>query len=261
VRKAPSPPYDESFFDAIDKSSTDSAAVVAPLVFELLHPSSVLDVGCGHGFWLQAFKRLGVDAVQGVDGPYAFGTKLVIAPEEFLAHDLRTPLGLHKEFDLALCLEVIEHLPLKAGVRLVEEICTLAPAVLFSAAVPGQGGRDHIDEQPPWFWRQCFANSGFLRFDALRPHLIGDHRVAWWYRQNLLLFVRQDVAQQIPGLLDSQHSRDLAELDVIHTTILESLFSFRGLLRQLPKALKRALLRRIHLRRPPKMDRGSIGGG
>lgn len=261
MNREPSTLYSNAFFDELDEFSVRSAAVVVPLVFELLRPSSVLDIGCGRGAWLQAFKRVGVGHVQGIDGSYALGPQLAIAPEEFLAHDLRLPLGLHKEFDLALCLEVVEHLPLRAGVRLLGEMCKLAPAALFSAAVPGQGGRNHIAEQPPWFWRQCFADLGFLRFDVLRLHLVADNRVAWWYRQNLLLYVRRDAVQEFPGLLDSQNSTDLAELDVIHTTILENLFSFRGMLHQLPKALKRALLRRIYGRRFHRACHESTGGG
>jgi hypothetical protein len=100
------------------------------------------------------------------------------------------PFSLSERFDLAISLEVAEHLPRRSASGFVRSLCQLAPIVLFSAAVPGQGGEHHVNEQWPEYWRQAFANHHFVMFDPFRPLLWHDERVAFYYRQNLFLFIR-----------------------------------------------------------------------
>src|SRR5204862_3532668 len=143
--------------------SLRSARAVVPLVMELVRPASVLDVGCGLGTWLAAFAEAGVADFLGMDGDYVDRAKLKIPAERFRAADLTNPPSPGRTFDLAVCLEVAEHLPEKASPRLVELLATAAPVVLFSAALPGQGGTRHINEQWPAFWQRLFAARGFVR--------------------------------------------------------------------------------------------------
>jgi hypothetical protein len=160
-----------------------SAAVVAPAVQEIVRATSVIDVGGGEGWWAAAFAELGPRAVS-IDG----GSLEQPAPGvEHVRHDLRdgVPTGLGV-FDLALCLEVGEHLDQEAGDRLVAGLCKLAPVVLFSAAVPGQGGHGHRNEQWPAYWVERFSSFGFHCSGALRWRFWCDDRVEYWYTQNLL---------------------------------------------------------------------------
>jgi SAM-dependent methyltransferase len=118
---------------------------------------SVVDFGCGSGVWLAAWQRLVVDDVIGVDGEQA-RSSLKISAERFLAADLRKPIRLGRRFDLAQSLEVAEHLPPQSASVFVETLTTHAPLILFSAAVPGQGGEHHVNEQPPEYWRAGIRN-------------------------------------------------------------------------------------------------------
>lgn len=177
-------PYDERFFAAIDPESRASAEAVLPIVLDLTQPTSAIDVGCGSGAWARSLLRLGVADVVGVDGTYVPPDHRVPA---FVEHDLRRPLHLGRRFDLAVCLEVGEHLPDDRAGGLVEDLVRLAPVVLFSAAVPGQGGTDHVNEQWPEHWVALFETRGWRCWDALRPWVRSDPAVAWWYRQNLFL--------------------------------------------------------------------------
>ena len=163
--------YDREFFSDVDAGSLPSARVVVPMVVELVHPRSVIDVGCARGAWLRAFEESGVDDVLGVDGDYVDCDALWIDREKFVACDLPSPLGVRRVFDLALCLEVAEHLSARKGKDLIRMLCSLAPAVLFSAAVPGQGGTNHVNEQWPGYWSNLFSRQGFVRLDPIRRRI------------------------------------------------------------------------------------------
>ena len=189
--------YTKAYFAKIGKASHSSAAVVAPLVMNLLQPASVVDVGCGVGAWAAAFKQLGVADVIGIDGPYVSLQDLVIEAKVFVSFDLTQPLELGRQFDLAVSLEVAEHLPESAANQLVATLTQHAPAVLFSAAIPHQGGEDHINEQWPTYWAGRFAEHGFMAVDALRSQVWNEPNVEWWYAQNMLIFATGAPLQQL----------------------------------------------------------------
>jgi hypothetical protein len=105
-------------------------------------------------------------------------------------------LPLEREFDLVLSLEVAEHLPEESAAGFSQSLARLGPIVLFSAAAPQQGGTGHLNEQWPSYWVRHFAQNGFTVVDCLRDRIWRDERIEWRYRQNLLLFVRNDLFSQ-----------------------------------------------------------------
>jgi hypothetical protein len=147
-------------------------------------------VGCGIGTWLSACKELGATDVLGIDGAYLEPSLLMIDKNCFLPHDLTKPLNLQKRFDLAISLEVAEHLPESCADVFVATLCSLSDAVLFSAAVPGQGGTGHLNEQWPDYWGTRFRKKGFRMIDCIRTEIWEDDSVAPWYRQNTFLSLR-----------------------------------------------------------------------
>jgi SAM-dependent methyltransferase len=181
--------YDSAYYDSIRRTSEDSSGVIVPLVAELIGPRSVLDVGCGDGTWLAAYRRAGVGDCFGVDAGDVRPC-LRIPGDRFAAHDLTIPLDLGRRFDLVQSLEVAEHLPSSAAEVLVGSLARHTDTVLFSAAIPHQGGTGHINERWPDYWAGLFRRVGFLTHDWVRPRVWGDDRVAWWYAQNAFLFVR-----------------------------------------------------------------------
>ena len=195
--------YDAGFYEVIRQGAQASAAVVAPLVAELVRPARVIDVGCGEGWWAQAFAELGAEVI-GLDGSYVSSSPL---GARFIPHDLTKPVPAHLlgRFDLAVSLEVAEHLPPSRARSFVRDLVGLAPVVLFSAAIPGQGGTGHVNEQWPGYWSALFEAEGYRVTGALRWQIWTDDRVENWYRQNLLLAVapRPIGTVQLDDLLDS----------------------------------------------------------
>jgi SAM-dependent methyltransferase len=199
--------YGKDFFAAIERGSEASAHAVLPIVFAAVGtPRSLVDVGCGVGTWASVAKSLGVAEVVGVDGEYVSARQLHIAPDEFISHDLVEPLDLGRRFDLVVCMEVAEHLPASRGESFIEELAELGNVILFSAAIPGQGGVGHLNERPQSYWSDLFARSGLRTFDIVRRATWNDDQVEWWYRQNSLVYARSEVGDP-PAILDIVHPR------------------------------------------------------
>jgi hypothetical protein len=157
---------------------------------DIVAPRSVVDVGCGSGAWLSVFETAGVQDLVGLEVSPVDPEIADVSPYVIQACDLSEQFYLSRDFDLALSLEVAEYLPEKLAASFIESLTRLAPLILFSAAVPGQMGVGHVNEQWPTYWCRHFSRFGFKVCDCLRDHLWLDRRVEWWYRQNLLLFVR-----------------------------------------------------------------------
>ena len=200
--------FDTAYFRWQGESAERSARVVVPLLIERLRPSSVVDVGCGSGAWLQVFREHGVTDVFGVDAPFVEPEALRIPVELFLGHDLGEPLRLGRSFDLALSLEAAHYLPETAAPTLVASLADLAPVVVFGAAVPHQVGGPGRNRRWPGWWADRFAERGHHAEDWLRPLVWDDERVDWWYAQNTIVYVRGGAGGEPvrplvhPGLLE-----------------------------------------------------------
>lgn len=192
--------YSSDFFKDIKNGSTNSAIQVIPIVLEYIYPKSVLDVGCGGGDWLSIFKQYGVEDIIGIDGDYVNTDDLSIDPNLFYPHDLTTPLRLNKKFDLVVSLEVAEHLPIDKAFIFIENLVQHGDIILFSAAVPGQGGTFHLNEQWPDFWVKVFESFDYIPIDCLRDNIWNLQKVEWWYKQNILFFVKNDKLNSFPSL-------------------------------------------------------------
>lgn len=197
--------YDKRFYELQVSASGGSAAVVVPLVNDLVHPSSVLDVGCGIGAWLAEWERNGVTDVTGVDGDYVQRTDLRVDPSRFNPGDLEKGFHLGRRFALVQCIEVAEHLDESCADAFVECLCEHSDTVLFGAAIPGQGGTHHVNEQWPSYWAPKFARAGYRVFDPIRPMIWNDDRVQVWHRQNLLVFSQEREFANPGSVLDVVH--------------------------------------------------------
>lgn len=212
--------YDDAVFDEEAAVAGASACVVVPLVMALAPVDRVVDVGCGRGAWLRAFVDAGVSRVLGIDNPWRDVSKLMIDPACFRAADLRRPFTIDGRFDLAVCLEVAEHLPADRAPALIAALTAAAPLVLFSAAIPRQGGVGHVNEQWPSYWRAFFGEHGFQRIDCLRRQMWQDSRIGWWYRQNMFLFASEQGVENCPALRAELDRHESPEIEWIHESIL-----------------------------------------
>lgn len=224
--------YTPKFYRELE-ATRDSAREILPVVFELLKPGSIVDIGCGAGEWLSIAQELGVDEILGVDGEWALKAKLAIPREKFLVHDLAAPLKLDRKFDLALALEVAEHLESANAEDLVGSLCSASDRVVFSAAIPGQGGRRHLNERWPSYWAELFAKNGYACYDLLRARIWNNPRVLWYYAQNCLVFAREHSLDHL--------ALPVQPLSLVHPTLwsaqVDRMNSPGKLLERLPKAL------------------------
>lgn len=190
--------YNEDFFKSQSGGSYKSAKVViAFLTKHVFLPRSVLDVGCGCGTWLKAWREAGVAKIRGIDGNTLPENLLYVERNEISEMDLDTIRKEDSEkYDLAMSLEVAEHLKTENSANFVRFLTSSADIVLFSAAIPHQQGNNHINTQPLSFWVELFAQEGFECFDIVRPWLLanvgnsGD--VEPWYIQNTLIFAHKE---------------------------------------------------------------------
>ena len=198
-RKAEVNLYDEKFYEQRTIGALRSARVILPLVLARLPVRSAIDVGCGCGAWLRVLEELEVTDVAGYDGDYVDRSSLLTDPTKFTALDLRDGFESGRTFDLAISLEVAEHLPAEFAEPLVQGLVTAAPVVLFSAAIPGQGGLHHVNEQWQDYWRAIFDLYRFSPVDLVRPRIWGNTDVEYWYQQNTILYCSEQ------ALRDNQH--------------------------------------------------------
>ena len=183
--------YSQDFYDYIDTGSRASARAVAALLLDEIKIDSLLDVGAGHGAWAAEWRAAGVKEVLAIDGDYVDRDRLAVPKASFQAHDLSTPLDLERKFDLVQTLEVAEHLPAAKAELFVDNLVAHGDVILFSAAVPHQGGEHHVNEQPPEYWREKLKARGFAAFDFVRPRLAGRGEVMPWYRFNTYLYANE----------------------------------------------------------------------
>lgn len=182
--------YDRTFYDVIRpgcQSSADAVVAVLASTGVIRAGNRVLDVGGGEGWWSAACETIGCTATCLDDGDVPPEARAVA---DWRKRDLRTGVIVEGDFDVALCLEMAEHLTERAAGSLVRSLCDAAPVVVFSAAIPGQGGTGHVNEQPPAYWAQLFSNENRDVSGAWRWLIWNDDRVENWYRQNLLVAVK-----------------------------------------------------------------------
>jgi SAM-dependent methyltransferase len=208
--------YGAEFFKSHHEGSSRSAAVVVPALIDLFQPSSVVDVGCGTGLWLSPFREHGITDVLGIDGPWVERAQREIPESLFREHDLSEPLKLDRTFDLALCLEVAEHLPPQSAQPLVESLTHLSPVVFFSAAIPCQGGEGHVNERWQSFWSELFAARGYSCPTDLRVRFWTNDAVEIWYRQNMACYVASDRLDILHRLSSAKSVSSTEPMDMVH---------------------------------------------
>lgn len=192
---------------------------------EMVQPKSVVDVGCGTGGWLAVFKELGIQDYLGIDGEYVDLKMLQIPQEKFLAFDLKQPLPIDKKFDLVVSLEVAEHLPFEVAEMFVNSLTRMGEVVLFSAAIPFQGGVGHINEQWPDYWVNIFQKQGYAVADCLRKKIWNNPKVEFWYAQNILVFAQQSCLEKYPLLAKEVRETTIDRLAIVHPTAYRNVCS------------------------------------
>lgn len=184
--------YDEDFYNSQVSDSLRSAKVYAEYLCQFVQPNSVVDFGCGWGTWLHAFALNGVENLIGYDGSWNSQEKMINDRINFIGADLNKPINCSTKFDLAISLEVAEHLRRESADTFIESLVRASDIILFGAAYPGQGGTDHINERPQSYWAEKFISLDYSPFDVLRPVFWGCKDVEYWYRQNSFIYIKNN---------------------------------------------------------------------
>lgn len=185
-------PYDEVFFQTKLNQSKYTSEIFYKILREQIGDiKSTLDIGCGTGSWLKNFSIFGVNDILGIDY-YVDLNFLEIPKDKFKKLDLSKPLDLKRKFDVILCLEVAEHIPVTASNTLIDSLVKHSDYIVFSAAIPGQGGCNHINEQWQEYWVRKFASNNYTALDCFRPKLWNDNKIPFWFKQNTLLYYNKE---------------------------------------------------------------------
>jgi SAM-dependent methyltransferase len=255
-------PYTQEFYSDQSLGSRRSAEAIVPLMLTLIKPQSVIDVGCGLGTWLSVFEKLGVDDIFGIDGDHVDRSMLKIPPERFAAFDLKEPVKIDRYFDLVVSLEVAEHLPEQCAQTFVHSLTKLGPVVLFSAAIPFQGGTAHLNEQWPDYWANYFSDNGYEAVDCLRKTVWQNDQVEWWYAQNILIFSQKDYLAGNPLLQEEFKNTHSSQLSIVHPKkyldLVRIQLTAQDLADLIPKADKFILVDQEQLREYLALGRDAI---
>ncbi len=192
--------YTNKYYQTIAEGSLRSAVEVIPVIHDFIKPKSVIDVGCGTGNWLSVWEKAGVADICGVDGDYIPKSQLLINEKYFLEADFKKTIVPLKKYDLVMSLEVAEHIPADCAKIFVHSLCGLGDCILFSAAIPHQGGVSHVNEQYPEYWIQLFSSEGYSVYDTIREKIWNNQKIDTCYRQNIFFFIKDSVKNNYPAI-------------------------------------------------------------
>ena len=234
--------YKKTFYENRDEMTIHSAKKILEIIKEIIINAKVLDLGCGVGTWAKVAKEMGAKEVRGLDGPWVDTNLIEIDQKEFSTLDLnKNTINFDKNFDLIIWLENIEHLSKGKGEEIINHITNHTDFVLFSGAIPDQGGKGHLNERWQSYWAEYFDKKGFKAFDVIRPKIWKDEYIPFWYKQNIVLYANSQSANKI----FNQGKLELSYLDLVHPEIWNKKNQPLGIKRSfkmLLKAIKNKIL-------------------
>lgn len=205
------------------------------LIFEkFVHPKNVIDIGCESGTWLAAWKKLFGVEIFGIDKNYVNETWLSIDKKFFHPLNLEKRINLDRHFDIVQSMEVAEHLSPARADSFVEDLTKLSDVILFSAAVIGQGGTNHVNEQMQSYWAKKFLRLGYVGIDCIRPKIWDNQQIPPWRRQNTLIYANSKELYRYPELQKYylEHGENII-YDIVHPEMwISRLMHFQNTVQQ-----------------------------
>ena len=176
--------YTQAYQEALQNPSIEASKIILPVLHRRYNFKSLIDFGCGLGQWSAGLK--GIDSSYlGVDLRY---DRLLIKESQFIEHDLNLPIDLKKRFDIALCVEVAEHLKPESANIIVDTLVRHSNIIVFSASIPFGGNPTHINEQYWEYWIEKFEQKGYIVNDWLRDYIWDNPLSASCYKTDMLIF-------------------------------------------------------------------------
>ncbi len=191
--------YNKDFFLSNQKEGLKIAEWFISLLQDIFEFQSLIDLGCATGHYLFYALKEGVSDVLGVEGSPAAFSNLLVDKKYIIQHDLRKPLNLNRKYDIALSIEVAEHIDKKYSDVYLKSMCDCSDLIIFTAATPNQGGKCHVNEQPHKWWIEKFKKHSF-RFDKKMTDLLrrkikenaeAGKFIVFWLEPNIMVFCRE----------------------------------------------------------------------
>ncbi len=186
--------YNNSYYEELDKEALKSSSLIAQTISKAFSPKKVLDVGCGTGALLKAFKDI---KIEGIGLEYSEVALDICHSRDLkvIKFDLERKSVIQNinqdSFDLVISLEVAEHLPESVSDNYIDLLCSYGKVIIFTAATLGQGGTDHVNEQPHEYWINKFWVRNYIFDQVLSFEWRNEWRIrhiAPWYYNNLMIF-------------------------------------------------------------------------
>lgn len=233
---------EEYLFYHTDETYASANIITKELIGYLPEINSVVDIGCGMAAFAKAFQQAGVHEITLVDHPSLDISKCLVKENfRFVPCDLDNNMPNPIKADLAICTEVLEHINTKRSLKILDFITECADIVIFSAAVPRQGGLGHINEQRHKFWITEFKKRGFDYSDAFKSKISADNKILYWLTQNLFIFFRNQ--NENSQLLNRKLFGD--NFEIVHQYILNREYGFLEVVKMLPKTFYNSLRKRF----------------
>lgn len=189
--------YNESFYNEMKKNSSEatnksSAELIVPYILQLFpNTRSIVDFGGAIGIWAKEFINCGITDVHVIDGNWVKKEQLEIPESCFETFDFsKQKYEPTRKYDIAMSLEVAEHISPERADLFVQSLIESSDVIIFSAAIPAQGGVMHINEQPQSYWKKKFEKYGYKAIDPIRTEFQNNFMVQTHYRQNILVYVK-----------------------------------------------------------------------
>ena len=205
-------------------------------------------MGSGIGLWGSYFLKHEIDYLA-LDGDWIEEEKLLIPKDMFRKVDLTKKLDLDQMYDIVLCLEVAEHIDNKFSDTFVDNITRHGETIIFSAAIPGQGGFRHVNEQFQSYWIKKFEDRGYMFLDVLRPLIWMNQNVRYYYQQNIMTFIKFQHYQDMGGWsYFKEHLSENAMTSVVHPELYQywrdpKNYSMKGIIKNIPYYIKSRLFK------------------
>ena len=219
--------YSEHFYKSVTSRALTASEVIANTLLQNCNPNSIIDIGAGDGSWIvtlasksEAKRLIAVD----LPGSNFESIKNSNKTIEVQTIDFEQEMIQNGEpYDLAICVEVIEHISSDRALRLLDWMSENCRAIIFSGATPGQGGTHHINEQSQSYWIGSMSKRGFIPIDNMRPQLINNKKVASYYRNNIFLYI------------NSRYINEAYIVELLKESITQDSFIFKDIRNSLEK--------------------------
>lgn len=218
--------YNANYYKKHETGSYQSAIQILEYLNSFIDFNSVIDFGCGMGTWCKALNNLGVKNFLGIDKHHYDPAYMLIPADKYIQFDLRRPLELIRRVDMAISVEVAEHVNSEYSDIFIKNLCSCSEIVLFSAAITYQGGTGHVNEQSCTYWEKIFNGHGYKAIDCIRPYFWNNNQVEIWYKNNCVLYIAQHTYENI----FAQIPQNTYPLDIIHPSMLNRILKKKGVL-------------------------------